>query len=184
MSVLSVKMTGTQLLRKVADTPKKLMGYSNQLPHTMQEFGRYHLAETNRTFIQGGRGEIKWAPLKNRSGRRVTSKPLNKTGGMRRANRSEVVTTRSGVEQRTINKHPLARIHHGGARIPPRKITAVNARALRFVINGRVVFAASAELPEVKIPARPILFYTDKDRRHALTIIRRDMMTQARKVTR
>jgi len=52
---------------------------------------------------------------------------------------------------------PYARIQIQGGQIAAREIIARNVQALRFMIDGRPVFARAVRLPSVTIPAHPVL---------------------------
>ncbi len=58
---------------------------------------------------------------------------------------------------------PYAAIHEFGGTLPAMTITPKRAKALRFEIDGRVVFAKKAEIPARTMPPRPFLKPAAKD---------------------
>ena len=59
---------------------------------------------------------------------------------------------------------PYAAIHQLGGKTKARVITARGARALRFSIGGRIVFARSVRHPGSRIPARPYMPFSRNGR--------------------
>lgn len=48
-------------------------------------------------------------------------------------------------------------VHELGLTIPARTVAPTRAKALRFVVGGRVVFAKKASIPPVNMPRRPVM---------------------------
>lgn len=184
--MIKVVINSTETSRDLVLIGRSLGMLVRDLRPPMLVFADYHMRVTHQTFENGGRGPVKWAPLKNLAGfvrgQRKSPVPLNKTGAIKESIRTEVVLDKKGgVEERTFTKHRLARIHHGGASYPPRTVRAVNARALRFFVGGKAVFSAHANIPAYTMAARPIVFYTDQDRLVASKLISDHVMALAAK---
>lgn len=88
--------------------------------------------------------EAPWVPVKHGGA------PLQDTGTLRRSF-VQARVAQDAVLVGTVNR--VAPFHHFGSR--PHVIRAVRARALRFVVGGRVVFAKSVQHPG--LPPRRLL---------------------------
>lgn len=98
--------------------------------------------------------------VKDRARQRVgVSSPaqrVTRAGGgqhLRDAIVKRMVPAPSGVEVRVVAELPHARYHHDGTE--PHTITPVRAKALRFTVGGRVVFAVRVQHPGTR--ANPFL---------------------------
>jgi phage gpG-like protein len=145
-----------------------------------------------RLFETGKRGNITWARLASstKAGRRASgvghSKPLNVTGGIKRSIKSTIKIEGGKIVGTQSSDHPLARIHHKGARIPARtNVRPKNAKALTFMVGSERVFVARVKkIPAAIIPARPILFITETDRATAMRFIRKYHLAAIEKAVR
>lgn len=118
----------------------------------LDRFGLYMLRSIRKNFREGGRPE-KWAPSHNAETN--GKKTLMPTGrNLLRSINYEV----SGRRMRVGTNFVGARILHEGGTIVPKQ-----AKALRFLIGERVVFAKS-----VTMPARPYLHIHPDDARRML----------------
>ena len=66
-----------------------------------------------------------------------------------------------------------AAIHQFGGQTPPRTIRPKRAKALKFSIGGRTVFAKSVRHPGSRIPARPFLGLSSQDEGSIVRVIDR-----------
>jgi len=61
-----------------------------------------------------------------------------------------------------------ARIHELGGSIPAHTVYPVKKKALRFMIDGKEVFAKYANIPEIKMPKRPYIAPSLKELRRKI----------------
>jgi phage gpG-like protein len=82
-----------------------------------------------------------------------------RSGALRRSIRTDVAEEARGVEARVFSDGgvPYARIQEYGGRIALPAIVAVNAKALAFAWEGRLVFAKRASAHVVTLPERSYL---------------------------
>lgn len=145
----------------------------------MASFGEYMLVRTGQLFESGQRDGVKWAPLtpktiesRQNAGYKGTQ-PLNRTGALKGSIKFRVVKQIGLYVTRVYTRQFPAGIQHRGASIPAHEIRPKRAKALRFVSGGKVIFAKKVTIPAFKIPARPILFFSERDRRTAIDHIRK-----------
>ena len=156
----------------------------------LDEWGEYMKVRTDLLFATGSRDGVNWKKLKpsTRESRRMRgirhARILDVTGGIRRSIRAITVQSLDGLVSRVYSNHPRTKIHHRGAKIPARTLVPKNAQALRFSIGGQVVFARRADIPASEIPARPILFISDRDRSTAVRYIREHRLRLAREAVK
>lgn len=156
----------------------------------LDEWGEYMQARTDLLFETGSRDGVRWDRLREstKASRRLRgikhAKVLQVTGGLRKSVRAITVQSLDGLTARIYSQHPRAKIHHRGANVPARTISARNAKALRFSVGGRVVFAKRVNVPAFEIPARPILFISDRDHATGLRYIREHRLKLTREAVR
>lgn len=160
---------------------------ANRKPLTL--WGEYMLVRTDALFATGSRDGVVWPRLKpsTKASRRLNgisgSNPLDATGDMRKSIRFFVSPALGGgLQTRVYSNHGRIGIHHKGATIPAHEVKAKNAKALRFAIGGKVIFARKASIPEVTIPARPVLFISERDRQTAVRYVREHRLKLLRDV--
>jgi phage gpG-like protein len=163
------------------------IGYSStpaQNRPPLNEWAEYMKERTDILFATGERDGVRWARLSpsTKAGRRLVGNRstliLQRTGKLRKSIRAKVMrdkegnTGLGGLSVKVYTQHPLARIHHSGATIKGRMIVPRRARALRFAVGSKVVFARRVYiLRKTKIPARPILFISERDHKTAIRYI-------------
>lgn len=87
-------------------------------------------------------------------GEPIADKLTSRTGTLRASIRSEVI----GVGRAAVGPTAVyGGIHEFGGRTPAHTITAKKAKALRFMIGGKVIFRRKVQHPGSNIPARPYL---------------------------
>jgi len=150
---------------KVSKTLKSLDGKLKDFSVPMKLAGLYMLGSIDENFRKEGRPK-KWKPLSKFTldGRRGGSKRiLQDTGTLRRSITMHATKTQVKVG----TSYPWARrLQFGGVNImPERTIRPVNTKALRFIINGKEIFAKSAHIPEVRmdLPSRPFIVFQKED---------------------
>lgn len=117
--------------------------------------------DTIRNFREGGWYGRAW-PRSRRAAGMKRGKTLMRSGLLRNSIHAE-----SGEGWARIGTSvPYAAIHQLGGTIPARVIRPRHAKALRWFVNGKPVFARSVRLPPVDIPARPYLPTDETGRLH------------------
>ena len=79
------------------------------------------------------------------------------TGRLRSSINSRVEQAGLDLRGRLGSNVKYARIHELGGVIPAHRVVPVTAKALRFFVNGQVVFARYADIPAITMPERPYL---------------------------
>ena len=150
----------------------------NELRKPLLDWNEYMEVRTDVLFATGERDGVRWQRLKpsTKASRRLMgvghSRPLEVTGGLRRSIRTKVVQGLRGLTAVLESKSPLARIHHGGASVGAHEVRPTKAKVLRFSVGGSIVFAAKVNIPAFEIPARPILFISERDELTAIRYVR------------
>jgi len=91
--------------------------------------------------------------------KRLVSGPVLKrrSGKLHRSIRATVFRQGSVLVGRLGSDVIYAAIHEFGGTIPAHIVRPRRARVLRFVVNGKVVYAAFARIPTIRMPERPYL---------------------------
>lgn len=131
--------------------------------------------QTQKAFDEGGRESDKWDPLspytlamREHAGRgRNPKKILQVSGTLRGSVKFELLDWKSNRAVHGYTRTPYAdKLQHGGkGKIEAVTIVPKNKKALRFVIDGEVIFAKRVHIParETTNPARPFLKIYDRD---------------------
>ena len=176
--------------RNLKDVPRildyiKTHGKNPRKP--LKQFNVYMIGQTDRTFKDGGRGDVHWKPLApitlimrayRKRGRKRTDpkRILQDSGIMKNATNEEVIQHGDSLASRIFNDVPYAKTHQfgGSINIPARTIRPKKAGGvLHFVVNGEDVFTRKVFQPAKTkpVPARPFLFFLQKDRDRAVEIL-------------
>jgi hypothetical protein len=83
--------------------------------------------------------------------------------------RTDARVVSGGIECAIGSNVKYLRPHEFGGTVPARTIVATNAKALRFMVGGKVVFAKSVKQKARTIPARAPLRRGVQDRAHEMT---------------
>jgi len=142
-------------------------------------WGGYMLAQTDRTFRGKGRDGVKWPDLAPstiaaRRKRGITHRrPLQQTGVTKASFQTQNV---GKVTQKVFTRIRIARVHQSGATIHQRARTLrpSNKQALAFTIGGQKIVVRKVEMPArtIKIPARPMIFIAERDRKMGFNLLR------------
>src|SRR3972149_2296043 len=160
---------------RIGKIMKKLEREGSSAEAPLKKFGIWMMQETGKTFRAGGRGPIKWTPLsemalamrKHRGGGANPKRILQLTGNLMQNVRHAVEKMRYGWDSRLFNPTPYAPMHQFGGEIhsPSKVIVPKKAKALRFIIGGKVIFAKRVVIPAMtrKVPKRQFLFFLPRD---------------------
>ena len=86
---------------------------------------------------------------------KLSGSPLtSRTGNLANSLRSEVVSTDDGISLTASANTPYAAIQEYGGTTSPHIIEPKNKSVLRFMMNGKAVFASRVNHPGSKIPSR------------------------------
>lgn len=102
---------------------------------------------------------------------KLSGQVLNKISGRLQSSiHSRVSDTGTKITGSAFSAAPMpyAAIHEYGGTIPAHEIFAKNAQALRFMIGGKIVFAKSVQIPDVKMPERSFMRSALADKRVAI----------------
>jgi len=175
--------------RQIASIPKilaymKKHGGNPRAP--LKRFNVYMIGQTDKTFQQGGRSNVRWQPLapitvimrKYRgrgSGRTHPKRILHDSGHLKNATNEQVIQHGESLASRIFNDVPYAKTHQFGGTIsiPERTIEAKKKKFLHFFIAGHEVFKKSVTIPAYTkpVPARPFLFFLERDKDRAVEIL-------------
>lgn len=91
----------------------------------------------------------------------------HRSGNLQRSIQNEVTQDNRGVIGRVFSSGDVkyAAIHEFGGRIPARIIEPKNAEALRFMMNGKAVFAKRVNWPGANMPERSFMRSALRDMR-------------------
>ena len=123
------------------NTPEKLRGLPSHLDSTVQRTVNRLAIELMALVKQKLSGEV----LKVQTGR------------LRRSIHKKVDASASRVEARVGTNVEYGKTHELGLTIPAHIVEARRAKALRFQMNGKTVFAKRVRIPAVKMPQRSFL---------------------------
>lgn len=138
----------------------------------------YMLVRTDLLFATGSRDNVKWPRLKasTKEGRKKKAlghvRPLEVTGELRHSIKGNLVFQVNSIDVLLGTNDPKAQIHHGGAHVPAKTIKPKKAKVLHFTVGGKDVFATKVDIPAFDIPARPIVFISEKDHATAVRYVR------------
>lgn len=165
-------------LREVESIPRLIMdieAIGADVRKPLKRFGVFMESQTDKTFRDGGRGDVKWKPLapmtlalRRWRGRAANPKRiLQVTGTLRSSIKTQVRKTQGSLAMFLFTKVPYAGKHQfgGTVRTPRRVIVPRKKKVLRFIIGGREVFAKRVVQPAKtrEIPKRMFLFFTSFD---------------------
>ncbi len=109
--------------------------------------------------------------LADRVRRKLSGEVLNvRTGNLRASIFEDVEQTPTSVTGRVFSSGDVkyAGIHEYGGVIPAHVVVPVKAKALMFVVGGKTVFAARANIPDIQMPERSYLRSSLADMRPAI----------------
>lgn len=164
------------------------IGNASQKPplSALKQIGITMIASVDKNFEYEGR-PVRWAPLSamtlamRRNRNKASAKILQDTGNLRRSITYDIREDGEAVAIGT--SVPYAAIHQYGGkiRIPARTIVPKKAKALRFIVNGKEVFAKSAKQKArtVTIPQRKFLMFQDEDISDIRTILLEALMDES-----
>ena len=131
--------------------------------------------QTQKAFDEGGRESDTWPALaeytiamrRHRGKRSEPKKILQDKGILRGSVKFELMDWKSNRAIHGFTRTPYAdKLQHGGTgHIDAVTIVPKNKKALRFVIDDKVIFAKRVHIParDTKIPPRPFLKFYDRD---------------------
>lgn len=132
----------------------------------LKEIGLDMMLSINKNFETQGRPQ-RWTDLSEatKAARRNKNKSkiliLQDTGRLRSSIGYQIINEGQGVAVGTNVEY--GRYHQFGANLPAMTITPKRAKALRFMVGGKVVYAKRANIPARKLPQRQFLLFQDED---------------------
>lgn len=169
MPSVRVTVNVTPVMQKLGSLSQKLDG----LRPLLEDVKGRLLLSTQQNFTASGRPKA-WMPLaaSTIANRRGTShRILRDTGRLQNS-----ITSR--IENRSVivgSNVVYARIHQEGGTIRVPEVRPRNARVLRFVVNGQIVYTRRARAHTVRIPARPYLLLQESDKTYIRNAIERHL---------
>ena len=147
----------------------------------MKKIGLQMVSSIDKNFEMGGR-PVKWNSLSPMTlamrRNKKSAKILQDTGFLRGSINYEIINDGTALAIGTPAKY--GRIHQfgGNIRIPARIIVPKKAKALRFMIGGKTVFAkkVSQKSRMVTIPQRKFLMFQDEDISSISEIMAEDLL--------
>ena len=159
------------------------LGRELQRPEkALNEIGLLMIASVNKNFEEQGRPQ-KWIPLSpmtvamRRNKDKSKIKILQDSGILRGSIAYKVTEDGKGVAVGTNKKYGEVHQFGGTSHIPARTIVPRKAQALRFVINGKIVYAKKVNQKSriAVIPRRPFLLFQDEDIENIRSIFLEDL---------
>lgn len=146
----------TKETKKIAKITERLRKLGADVDKPLKQFAVYMLTQTTQTFDKGGRGEVKWAPLKP--------------------------STRA--EKQRLGLSPKTLVRTGQLRSATRSKVDKKGRAARLVIFNPVEYAIFHQEGTKRMKKRPVLFFTRDDRKVAVDRFDEHLNAAGRKAAR
>ncbi len=165
--MIEIKLSG----RERIDRALVNLGQELEKPEkALNEIGILMMASVQKNFEEQGRPD-KWIPLSpmtiamRRSKDKSSIKILQDTGRLRNSIGYKVTNDGTGVAVGTNVEYGKSHQYGDTMHIPSRTIVPKIAKVLRFVINGKVVFAKKVKQKArtAIIPRRPFLLFQNDD---------------------
>lgn len=169
--------------REKVDKALVNLGRELQNPQkALNQIGILMMASVDKNFVEQGRPQ-KWVSLSpmtiamRRNKDKSSIKILQDTGHLRQNIEYKVAEDGSGLSVGTNVNYGKAHQLGGTSRIPARTIVPKTAKVLRFVIDGKVVFAkrVKQKARTAIIPRRPFLLFQDEDLENIRDVLIEDL---------
>lgn len=167
------------LFLRVRETRRKV----KRLREPLEKSAKIMMKSIDENFRVGGRPKWKpigdWAMATRKNKKRP---PLTDTGKLRKSIGYMIKGNRVVVG----TKIPYARLLNFGGNlfIPPKVVVPKRTSALKFMVNGKIVYAKKAVIPgfRVTVPERPFMVLQEKDVNKITAIFNKYIMEKLKKL--